>query len=150
VDTHLNAPTSRHQRIHELQDLIVNNRVLAEIQKGMFGLPQAGRPAYDRLVEHLVPHGYHPCARTPGLWKHETRPVTFCLGSLLGVETLVTGLPPRRSCFKQEVLPVCAVSMQHPRCMHITLMHGGRGYGRIICTYWGLRILLCNAGYSNN
>jgi hypothetical protein len=36
--------------------------------------------------------------------------------------------------------------MQHPRCMHITLMHGGRGYGRIICTYWGLRILLCNAG----
>jgi hypothetical protein len=38
---------------NELQDLIVNNRVLAEIQKDKFGLPQAGSLAYDQLVEHL-------------------------------------------------------------------------------------------------
>jgi hypothetical protein len=64
---------------YELQDLIVNGRVLVEIQKGMYGLPQAGRIAYDKLVNHLAPHGYHPCQRTPGLWRHVTRPVTFCL-----------------------------------------------------------------------
>lgn len=64
---------------YELEDLIVNGRVLVEIQKGMYGLPQAGRLAYDKLVAHLKPHGYHPCARTPGLWRHVTRPINFCL-----------------------------------------------------------------------
>jgi hypothetical protein len=64
---------------YDLKDLIVHGRVLVEIQKGMYGLPQAGRLAYDKLVAHLAPHGYHPCRRTPGLWRHDTRPVTFCL-----------------------------------------------------------------------
>ena len=64
---------------YALADLIVNGRVLFEISKGMYGLPQAGRLAYDQLVEHLAPHGYRPVPRTPGLWKHDTRPVTFCL-----------------------------------------------------------------------
>jgi hypothetical protein len=60
--------------------LIVNGRVLFEISKGMYGLPQAGRLAYNQLVEHLTPHhGYRPVPRTPGLWKHDSRPVTFCL-----------------------------------------------------------------------
>ena len=67
------------QTAYKLQDKIVNGRVLVEIQKGMYGLPQAGRIAYDKLVNHLAPHGYHPCPRTPGLWSHATRPVTFCL-----------------------------------------------------------------------
>jgi hypothetical protein len=64
---------------YKLQDLIVNGRVRVEIQKGMYGLPQAGRLAYDKLVAHLAPHGYQPCARTPGLWRHLTRPINFCL-----------------------------------------------------------------------
>ncbi len=64
---------------YDIAGMIVNGRVLVEIQKGMYGLPQAGRLAYDKLVKQLAPHGYHPCARTPGLWKHITRPVIFCL-----------------------------------------------------------------------
>jgi hypothetical protein len=64
---------------YALSSLIVNGRVLFEISKGMYGLPQAGRLAYDQLVEHLAPHGYRPVPRTPGLWKHDSRPVTFCL-----------------------------------------------------------------------
>ena len=64
---------------YNLKDHIVNGRVLVEINKGMYGLPQAGRLAYDKLVTKLAPHGYIPCPRTPGLWKHIIRPVTFCL-----------------------------------------------------------------------
>jgi hypothetical protein len=44
----------------------------------MYGFPQAGRLAYDKLVAHLAPYGYHPCARTAGLWRRITS-VTFCL-----------------------------------------------------------------------
>jgi len=64
---------------YDLAGLIHNGHVLVEINKGMYGLPQAGRIAYDQLVEHLATYGYHPSKRTPGLWKHEWRPVSFCL-----------------------------------------------------------------------
>ena len=53
--------------------------VYCEIRKGMYGLKQAARLAYDRLVENLAPHGYHPLRRNPGLWKHETLPTIFAL-----------------------------------------------------------------------
>jgi hypothetical protein len=64
-------------RAYTLQSLLVNGRVLFEISKGIYGLPQAGRLAYNQLVNHLPPHGYRPVPRTPGLWKHDTRPVTI-------------------------------------------------------------------------
>ena len=50
-----------------------------EIRKGMPGLKQAGRIANERLQQHLVKFGYAPVPRTPLLWKHVTRPVTFSL-----------------------------------------------------------------------
>ena len=50
-----------------------------EIRNGMPGLKQAGKVANDRLITHLQKYGYSPCARTPALWKHATRPVTFTL-----------------------------------------------------------------------
>jgi len=52
---------------YELEDLIVDGRVLAEISKGMYGLPQAGRLAYDQLVLNLERNGYRPCKTTRGL-----------------------------------------------------------------------------------
>mmetsp|Transcript_37439 Transcript_37439/g.52808 ORF Transcript_37439/g.52808 Transcript_37439/m.52808 type:complete len:111 (+) Transcript_37439:250-582(+) len=45
----------------------------------MYGLPQAGKIANDQLVKFLRPHGYEECNITPGLWKHATRDITFCL-----------------------------------------------------------------------
>jgi hypothetical protein len=45
----------------------------------MYGLPQAGRLAYDQLVLNLEQNGYHPCKRTHGLWRHVTRPILFSL-----------------------------------------------------------------------
>ena len=45
----------------------------------MYGLPQAGRLANDLLRRRLATHGYHECTHTPGLWKHDWRPVWFSL-----------------------------------------------------------------------
>jgi hypothetical protein len=53
--------------------------VYVEIKKGMYGLKQAGIIANQRLTQHLAQYGYYPTPRTPGLWKHATRPVVFCL-----------------------------------------------------------------------
>ena len=64
---------------YDLHDKVKNGRVLVRIDGGMHGLPQAGRLAYDQLVKHLKPHGYFPCKRAAGLWRHKTRPITFCL-----------------------------------------------------------------------
>jgi hypothetical protein len=43
----------------------------------MWGLPQAGVLANKLLRKRLTPPGYYKCVNTPGLWKHETRPITF-------------------------------------------------------------------------
>ncbi|KAI2498397.1 Reverse transcriptase (RNA-dependent DNA polymerase) [Fragilaria crotonensis] len=45
----------------------------------MYGLPQAGRLANDQLIKFMAPHGYHPVALTPGLWKHSSRDIVFSL-----------------------------------------------------------------------
>ena len=45
----------------------------------MYGLPQAGRIANERLVKFLEPQGYQPVPITPGLWTHKTRDVFFSL-----------------------------------------------------------------------
>jgi hypothetical protein len=53
--------------------------VYVEIRHGMYGLPQAGRLANDQHVAFLAPHGYKPCALTPGLWQHTTQNIIFSL-----------------------------------------------------------------------
>ena len=45
-------------KAHNLEHLFHNNRILCKINKGMYGLPQAGRLAYIKLVQHLRSHGY--------------------------------------------------------------------------------------------
>jgi uncharacterized protein YqgQ len=56
-----------------------NSKVYIIIDKGMYGLPQAGRLANNLLVTRMAPHGYRPCTHTHGLWRHATKPVTFTL-----------------------------------------------------------------------
>ena len=65
--------------LYKLKDLTTDGFVFVEIRRGMYGLPQAGRIANDQLVAFLAPHGYHPVAITPGLWKHDTRDIFFTL-----------------------------------------------------------------------
>jgi hypothetical protein len=64
---------------YNLLALVADGFVYMEIRKGMPGLKQAGRIANDRLQRHLKQFGYAPVPRTPSLWKHDSRPVTFSL-----------------------------------------------------------------------
>ena len=53
--------------------------IYCEIQKGMYGLPQAGIIAQQLLEERLEKDGYRQSKITPGLWTHDTRPISFSL-----------------------------------------------------------------------
>ena len=64
---------------YNLHDLIENSHVLVEIRKGMYGLPQAGLIAQERLNTHLATGGYTPAKHTPGLYTHHTIKTTFTL-----------------------------------------------------------------------
>jgi hypothetical protein len=63
--------------LHDLFD--DKNRILSEIRKGMYDIPQAGRLAYMKLIKHLKKGGYVRAGITPGLFKHETRDIVFSL-----------------------------------------------------------------------
>jgi hypothetical protein len=64
---------------YDLLSLAVNGQVMVQVDKGMYGLPHAGKLAQDRLIPHLAKHGYHQCPNTRCLFKHETRPISFTL-----------------------------------------------------------------------
>ncbi len=67
------------QAKYNLSTMVHNNKVLTRIDKGMYGLPHAGKLAQDRLIPHLAKHGYHQCPNTRCLFKHESRPIAFTL-----------------------------------------------------------------------
>ena len=50
-----------------------------EVRKGMYGLPQAGILAQQLLEQRLNKHGHFQNKAVPGLWTHETRPISFTL-----------------------------------------------------------------------
>jgi hypothetical protein len=64
---------------YNLNALAVDGWVYIEIQKGMYGLKQAGLLANQLLQTRLAPFGYYPARHTPGLWIHKTRPISFTL-----------------------------------------------------------------------
>lgn len=92
-DFYLNTPMPRYEYMfipvkvipksifdqYNLEPLVHNGKVYVEIRKGMYGLPQAGRIANDKLIPILSSAGYHQSEHTPGLFKHESRPIAFCL-----------------------------------------------------------------------
>ena len=53
--------------------------VYIEIQKGMYGLPQAGMLANKLLKCRLAQHRYYEVRHTPGYWRHTWRPIDFTL-----------------------------------------------------------------------
>ena len=92
-DYYLGTPLPRHEwlRIHvkfipsdtiamyELEQYIINEHILFCVTKGMYGLPQAGKLAQDRLCAHLASFGYVQAANVPCLFQHESNGVTFTL-----------------------------------------------------------------------
>jgi len=53
--------------------------VYVKIKKGMYGLKQAAILTYENLVRNLSQYGYRPVPHALGIWKHDTRPISFCL-----------------------------------------------------------------------
>jgi hypothetical protein len=64
---------------YDLMELAQDGKVYIEIQKGMYGLPQAGILTNKLLQRNLAKDGYRPTPHTHGLWKHDTRPISFSL-----------------------------------------------------------------------
>ena len=65
--------------MYDLTTKVKNGYVYIEIQKGMYGLPQAGILANKLLKQRLAKHGYNELKHTSGLFKHKTRPISFTL-----------------------------------------------------------------------
>ena len=69
---------SEINRRHKLEPFMHNNSVLFEVNKGTYGLPQAGFLAQQKLVELLAKHDYHQ-TDTPCLFRHTSNGTTFAL-----------------------------------------------------------------------
>jgi hypothetical protein len=50
-----------------------------EMRQAVWGLPQAGILVNKRLQKKLAPFGYFKHVNTPGLWYHESHPISFTL-----------------------------------------------------------------------
>jgi hypothetical protein len=65
---------------YNLRDIVdADGYVYIEIQRGMYGLPQAGLLANRLLQKKLAKYGYYQCRHTAGLWEHVSRPTMFGL-----------------------------------------------------------------------
>lgn len=63
---------------HSLHSYVQQDAILFEVNKGMYGLPQAGLLAQQRLMAHLTIHGYHETS-TPCLFRHASNGTDFTL-----------------------------------------------------------------------
>ena len=65
---------------YKLREIVTEDGyVYCEIQKGMYGLPQAGIIAQELHQERLAKVGYHQRKIIPGLWTHKMRNICFTL-----------------------------------------------------------------------
>ena len=59
---------------YNLTEMVYNQGwIYMRIEKGFYGLKQAGIIANQELVSHMDPFGYHTVQHTPGLWVHDSR-----------------------------------------------------------------------------
>ena len=74
-----NFPEEMIQK-YRLHNIATSDRsVYVEVQKDMYGLPQAGLLTNILLEKRLNNHGYFQSTIIPGLWTHTTRPIQFTL-----------------------------------------------------------------------
>jgi hypothetical protein len=76
---HLASLTQETIEKYDLNELAQDGKVYIEIQKGMYGLTQAGILANELLQRNLAKDGYRPTTHTHGLWIHDTRTISFSL-----------------------------------------------------------------------
>ena len=59
--------------------MVHNGWIYFDIVRGCYGLPQSGMLANNLLRTRLNKKEYSEATTTPGLWKHQWRPIQFCL-----------------------------------------------------------------------
>jgi hypothetical protein len=64
--------------IYKLRDIVHNGYVFVRIQKGMYGLPQAGIIAQQLLEQCLQANGYQQSKINPGFLDARLAPYLFC------------------------------------------------------------------------
>ena len=64
---------------YKLQENAQNVQDYLEVQRAIYGLPQAGALANKQLKNFLAPDGYYEVSHTPGLWRHARRLIQFSL-----------------------------------------------------------------------
>jgi hypothetical protein len=64
---------------YDLLNVAQDGKVYIEIQKGVYGLPQAGILSNELLQRNLAKGGYLPTQHTHRIWTHDTRPILFSL-----------------------------------------------------------------------
>jgi hypothetical protein len=67
------------QKQYNLKTLSYKGYVHLEMQRAVWGLPQAGILANKRLQCKLAPFSYFEHVNTPRLWYHESQPISFTL-----------------------------------------------------------------------
>ncbi len=87
-----------------------NGNVYIKVQKGMYGLPQAGILAHRLLEQWLNEQGYQESQVTPGLWKHALRPISFthCVNNFV-LNTLAKNTPS--TCYKFSTCTTSALKI---------------------------------------
>lgn len=93
TDFYLNTPLERPEYLriqlrsiplsirdqYSLTPFISKDSIIFEVNKGMYGLPQAGLLAQERLITHLASAGYHQDTFVPCLFTHVSNGVQFTL-----------------------------------------------------------------------
>ena len=64
---------------YHLTELAHNGYIYFQVDKGLYGLVQAGKLAYDQLLQRLTAADFYPAPHAPGLFLHKTRPISFTL-----------------------------------------------------------------------
>ena len=93
-DFYLNTPMARYEYMrlrladmpedviahYNLNDIATPDGFInCKIQKGIYGFPQAGIIAQQLLEQRLEKDGYRQSTTIPGLWTHDTYPISFTL-----------------------------------------------------------------------
>eukprot|EP00804_Cyclotella_cryptica_P002855 CCRYP_009391-RA/>CCRYP_009391-RA protein AED:0.18 eAED:0.18 QI:0/0/0/1/1/1/2/0/800 len=71
--------------LYHLRDIARDGYVFVRIQKGMYGLPQAGIIAQQLLKQRLQANGYQQSKINPGFRTHDWQPICFALWSMTSV-----------------------------------------------------------------
>ncbi len=64
---------------YNLNNMALDGWIYIKMSRAVWGLPQAGILTNKCLCRKLAPFGYYESVNAPGLWCHESQPLTYTL-----------------------------------------------------------------------